>query len=733
MSSPLAGNDRVAMCSVALLAALLSLAAVLPAQVPLDGMRFEPVAAGLDRPVTITNAGDGSGRLFVVEQGGRVLIHDGMQLRATPFLDISDRAIDSSSERGLLGLAFHPHYAANGFFYVDYTDSGGDTVIARFHVSADPNLADKASETVLLRQQQPFANHNGGQLQFGPDGYLYIGLGDGGDAGDPGNRAQDLSLLLGKLLRIDVDGGAPYSIPATNPFASQQRVPQPAARPEIWAYGLRNPWRFSFDRQTGDLFVGDVGQNSREEIDFQPASSTGGENYGWRRMEGAQCYNPPNNCNDGSLTLPVLTYATGANCSITGGYRYRGAQYPQWNGVYFYGDYCSGLIRAAVQSGANWTESGTRDTDFRISTFGEDESGELYVADHGGGAVYRIETDHPTPQLSSLDPASAPAGSGAFTLTLHGANFVPGAELTWNGEARSTTFVDEGVLQAEIPASDLEQQGAASVSVNNPAPGGGASASLQFAIEAGMSLAPQINDGGVVNGASFAAGGAVSAGAIVAVFGVDLAPGTEQASELPLPKALNGTTVSFDGTLTAPQFYQSPLQMNVQIPWELAGQQQATLRVDAAGTTSDAQTVALAPVSPGLFSLTETGTGQGAILIAGTGLLAAAEDAIPGAPSRPARRGEFLEVYATGLGPVTNRPASGAPASMTDISRTITAPTVTLGGEPATVAFAGLAPGFVGLYQVNIEVPQTAPSGGADELQVNIGGVASNAVTLAVE
>ena len=618
---------------------------------------------------------------------------------------------------------------------MNYTDSDGNTVIARYQVSrADANVALHDSEAVLLRQDQPFANHNAGELHFGPDGYLYFGLGDGGDAGDPGNRAQNLSLLLGKMLRIDVDSDFPYAIPASNPFAGQQRiVTQQAARPEIWAYGLRNPWRFSFDRETGDLFIGDVGQNSMEEIDFQPASSVGGQNYGWRRMEGTQCYNPPNNCNDGSLTLPVLTYATGANCAITGGYRYRGAQYPQWNGVYFYGDYCSGLIRAGIQAGANWTEADTHGTSFQISTFGEDESGELYVADYSGGAVYRIETDHPAPQLSSLSPANAPAGSGAFTLTVRGANFVPGAEVTWNGAARPTAFVDNSVLQAEIPAGDLARQGAAEVAVNNPPPGGGASVSLEFVIDTGMTLTPRINDGGIVNGASFAAGRAVSAGSIISVFGVDLAPGIEQPGELPLPTTLNGSTLRFNGSLAAPQFSQSPLQMNVQVPWELAGENEATLQSEAAGESSNEIAIALAPFSPGLFSMTETGAGQGAILISGTGLLAAAENAFPGAPSRPARRGEFLEVYATGLGPVTNQPATGAPAAATEVSHTTILPTATIGGEQATVSFAGLTPGFVGLYQINVEVPEAAPSGGAVELVVSIGGVDSNAVTIAVE
>jgi uncharacterized protein (TIGR03437 family) len=732
MRNNLAGIARI----LFIFATLLGPTVPLRAQGLLDAMRFEPITNDLDRPVSITHAGDGSGRLFLVEQDGRILVHDGQQLLDTPFLDISNRASGNGFERGLLGLAFHPNYAQNGFFYVNYTDGNGDTVIARYQVSrANPNLAPADSEAVLLRQDQPFSNHNAGELQFGPDGYLYLGLGDGGDAGDPGNRAQTLSVLLGKMLRIDVDGDFPYAIPPSNPFVGQAGgVAQAAARPEIWAYGLRNPWRFSFDRATGDMFIGDVGQNRMEEIDFQPASSAGGENYGWRLMEGTLCFNPGNNCNDGSLTLPVLTYATGANCSITGGYRYRGPQYPQWNGVYIYGDYCSGLIRAAVRDGANWMEADTLDTDFEISTFGEDEAGELYVADHGAGVVYRIVTDHPAPQLTSLSPANAPAGSGAFTLTVRGTNFVPGAAVSWNGEARPTSFVDNGVVQAEISADDIAQQGAVLVVVNNPAPGGGASTGLEFVIEAGMMLSPRIFDGGVVNGASFTAGAAVAAGSIVSVFGEDLAPEIEEAAELPLPTTLNGSTLRFNNALAAPQYYQSPGQMNVQVPWELAGQAAATLQAEAAGESSEEIAVSLTDYSPGLFIKGEPGSAQGAILIFDSGgLLAAVENAILGVPSRPVRRGEYLEVYATGLGPVTNRPATGAPASDTNISHATTLPAATIGGEAATVIFAGLAPGFVGLYQINMEVPQAAPSGGAVELQVRIGGVDSNAVTIAVE
>lgn len=351
---------------------------------------LEPVVGGLDHPVSVTHAGDA--RLFITEQPGRVRIFDGTRLLPEPFLDIRPLVL-YGGEQGLLSVAFDPDFATNGFFYVDYTAraGNGDTVIARYSVSSsDPNRADPASARVLLTIDQPFVNHNGGQLQFGPDGFLYIGMGDGGSGGDPGNRAQNLNELLGKLLRIDVRNTSGYTVPASNPF-----VGHAGARGEIWAYGLRNPWRFSFDRTTGDLWIADVGQGDWEEIDFQPASSIGGENYGWRRMEGTHCFNPSTNCGDVSFVLPVLEYGhdDGA-CSITGGYVYRGARYPRLVGTYVYGDYCNGRIDGATRlSNGSITARTLLDTDFAISTFGEDVAGELYVADYDAGTLYHIASE----------------------------------------------------------------------------------------------------------------------------------------------------------------------------------------------------------------------------------------------------------------------------------------------------------------------------------------------------
>jgi glucose/arabinose dehydrogenase len=362
---------------------------------------FETVATGVPSVLDIEAPPDGSGRLFFVQQTGQIRVWRPSGLQAAPFLDLSS-LVSCCGERGLLGLAFHPSYASNGYFYVDYTDRAGNTVVARYHVSTgNPDLADAASAVVLLTVNQPYANHNGGEVRFGPDGYLYVGLGDGGSAGDPQNRAQDLGTLLGKLLRIDVDHGSPYAIPPSNPF-----VATPGARPEIWAYGLRNPWRFSFDRLTGDLFIGDVGQDTWEEIDFQPASSHGGENYGWRLMGGPACYNPSSGCNDGSLVLPILYYSHGAgDCAVTGGFRYRGGRSPALDGHYLYGDYCTGRIWEAWPDGTGgWSSAQAVDTPYAISSFGEDQAGEVYVADLSGGAVYRVVGPPPPNPTAAIRP-----------------------------------------------------------------------------------------------------------------------------------------------------------------------------------------------------------------------------------------------------------------------------------------------------------------------------------------
>ena len=377
-------------------------------------IQLETVITGLDNPVAITHAGDGSGRLFITQLGGQILIYDGIQVLQDPFLDIGS-FVSTGSERGLFSVAFHPEFINSGFLFINYTDINGDTVVARYSVSADPNVVDINSAFILLTVTQPFANHNGGQLQFGPDGFLYIGMGDGGSGGDPSNNAQTLSNLLGKILRIDVDGVSPYSIPPDNPFLGD-----PGVSEEIWAFGLRNPWRFSFDRLTGDLFVADVGEKNLEEVSYQPVDSRGGENYGWRLMEGSECFNPAANCDNGMLTLPILEYDHSLGCSITGGYRYRGNANPGLSGVYFYGDFCTGRIWGATQNNAGeWTTTVLLDTDLSITAFGEDETGEIYLAhfNSADGSIFRIsEIGAPSPSAEG-DSGGGGGGGGCFIST----------------------------------------------------------------------------------------------------------------------------------------------------------------------------------------------------------------------------------------------------------------------------------------------------------------------------
>lgn len=348
-----------------------------------------PVATNLEAPAHIAHAGDGSGRLFIVEQRGRIRILRNGVLAPVPFLDITNRVL-YGGERGLLAVAFPPGFAEKQYFYVNYTrTNGGPTVVARFFVSAgDLDLADAASEERLLTVPQPFSNHNGGQLAFSPvDGHLYVALGDGGSGNDPLNAAQNKTNLLGKILRLEVEpaNGATYAVPTNNPFAGDA-----AYRPEIWALGLRNPWRFSFDRLTGDLYIADVGQGEWEEINVQPAASPGGENYGWRILEGFHCtgLDP---CATNGMTMPAWEYDHTLGCSVSGGEVYRGKVWSPMHGTYLYADYCSGRIWGLKNPGGAWTNALLLDAPFNITTFGSDEYGELYLSDYGGGRVLRID------------------------------------------------------------------------------------------------------------------------------------------------------------------------------------------------------------------------------------------------------------------------------------------------------------------------------------------------------
>ena len=599
------------------------------AQFDLAEVRTSLVASGFSSPVGISNARDGSGRLFVVERAGRIWILDSNFNRLPePFLDIRGRVV-SGGEQGLLSVAFPPDFATSKVFFVNYTNPS--TIISRFTVDpGNPNQAIPASEVVYLTEQQPFGNHNGGDLHFGPDGFLYAGMGDGGSGDDPGNRAQDLASRLGKMLRLDVSQGAPARAAAGNPFANQA-----GARPEIWSYGVRNPWRFSFDRMTGDMFIGDVGQNQREEVSFEPAG-VGGRNHGWRLMEGLRCNIPSAGCNDGSLVLPILEYdhARG-RCSVTGGYVYRGARFPTLTGTYFFADFCEGGLYAGVQTGASWAQQGPLPMGFTISAFGEDEAGEIYFTNFGAGEIHRIEA-------------------------------------TTSG--------------------------------------------------------PLISSGGVVNAATLSSG-PVSPGSIVSVFGAGFAAQNTVAPGAPLPTTLGGSSFAFGGA-AAGIFFVSPGQANILVPASLEGQSSANLVASRDGAAGPAANVALTPYAPGIFSMNQSGDGQGAALIAGLGLLAA--PAAQFAAARPARAGDALEVYATGLGPVTA--ATGLhPEQSVQLFETTQTPTATLGGVEVPVVFSGLAPGFVGLYQVNLALTGAVPSGPAVPLQITQGGAVSKVVTVAIE
>lgn len=383
------------------------------------------VTSGLDSPDYLTHAGDNSGRIFIVEQSGRIRVLKNKTLQSPAFLNISERVLSPASgggsEEGLLGLTFPPNYAGKGYFYVYYTNKNGNNVVARFHLAKNqdqtpnPDLADPATEEQILLLNHPsYANHNGGQLAFGPDGYLYVGTGDGGGGGDPFGNAQNPNSFLGKILRINVEpptvvaGDNFIYLPFLRSVSGSISVPyqiQPSTSPNIpaayqvgiWALGLRNPWRFSFDRKTKDLYIGDVGQDRQEEVDFQPASESAGINYGWNILEGTLCYKPSSNCVPPSNHVgPVVTYDHGTNdsigCSITGGYVYRGTAYPTLDGIYFYGDYCTGRVWGLQRDGNTWQyQQFSLPVTPNISSFGEDQAGEVYLVDQGG-KIYQITT-----------------------------------------------------------------------------------------------------------------------------------------------------------------------------------------------------------------------------------------------------------------------------------------------------------------------------------------------------
>jgi glucose/arabinose dehydrogenase len=356
--------------------------------VPRIGLQALPF--GFRQPLFLTHAGDGSGRMFIVEKAGTIRIVKGDAVLPTPFLDISSRVRASGSEQGLLGLAFHPRYTENGRFFVGYTDTQGRNTVERYQVSADADRADPATGVKLLSIDDPAQNHNGGMVVFGPDGYLWVGTGDGGGSGDQYKNGQNRQALLGKMLRLDVDSGDPYAIPADNPYVGRSDY-----RPEIWAIGLRNPWRYTFDRANGDLWIADVGQNAFEETHYERAGPAGGLNFGWPLMEGQHCFPDSSRCDPAPYVLPVAEYGRGGGCSVTGGYVYRGPAHPALNGLYFFGDFCTGKVWSLDRpDGASWRMTEQLQQPLQISSFGEDEVGEVYITTFSGAdgshRIYQI-------------------------------------------------------------------------------------------------------------------------------------------------------------------------------------------------------------------------------------------------------------------------------------------------------------------------------------------------------
>jgi glucose/arabinose dehydrogenase len=516
---------------------------------PVATLGLQQLTVGLERPVYLTHAGDGSGRVFVVEKEGRIRVFVGGQLQGTPFLDIESRVEDSGNEQGLLSVAFHPGYEANRRFFVYYTSSQDDDtiVIAEYRASAgNPNVAD-TTERVLLRVPHPsFTNHNGGLLKFGPDGYLYAGIGDGGSGGDPMENGQNLGTLLGKILRIDVDGDEPYEIPPDNPFVSTAN-----ARDEIYAYGFRNPWRYSFDRQTGRLWAGDVGQGQYEEIDIVER----GRNYGWDVMEGFHCFEPSTGCSTAGLELPIFEYShDGSNgvpggCSITGGYVYRGSAIPSLRGIYVFADYCtgSGQLFGIREGDGTAMVFGTGGSSEPVTSFGEDEAGELYVvtdsAFGGRGGVFRLVVRGGTCDLACAGDVSATDadedGSEAVTYDAPTAGGTCG-DVTC-APASGSTFP---VGTTTVTCTSSEGDGSCSFTVQVLAAGALAVTSVE------PSSSPRRTTLTVtISGAGFDAGATVSFGKKIKVRSVTVVSPTELRAEINVKKAKRGPR---DVTVTNP-------------------------------------------------------------------------------------------------------------------------------------------------------------------------------------
>ena len=718
----------------ALLALLTLLASSAPGPAgtgtPDDGSElvFLPLADGFSNPTSIGIPNDGSGWIFVGEQFGRVMIYrDGFR-SAEPFLDLRDR-VYCCGEAGLLDVVFHPNYAENGYVYVSFTELGPlRNVVARYTVSADSARLDPDSERIVLEVEQPHPTHNSGRMAFGPDGLLYIGIGDGGPLDfEESLVAQDPHSLLGKLLRIDVnvdeDAGAGgglgprYAIPPGNPFADGVD-----GAPEVFAMGLRNPWRFSFDRLTGDLYVGDVGAALFEEINVIPAGAEAPLNFGWPLWEAHVCTLLDPDCPDPGFLQPLFAIPhQGAPCrAVTGGFRYRGAAMPQLFGRYLFADWCTEELWTAKQADEDGWELGEPSiTGFGISSFGQDPAGELYAVDHRQGVLYRLQTAWPQPQLTDVSPKIAAAAGREFTAALAGQGFVPGTEVWLDGERLESEYRGAGRLLASMPRN--LDPGVRTLQVRNPEPNPGPSETLEIEIRAGTAT-PEFTSEGVVNGASFQTG-PIAPGGIVSLFGENLAIDSEAASVTPLSDSLGGAVVEVLGVGPAPLLFASPGQINFIAPWALP--RTARLRVQVGDQPSRVVNNSTADAAPAVFLLEG---GRAAALIAGTGSLAASTEEFPG--SHPISRGEYLQLYVAGLGLVDPEIDLGAPA--VGLHTALEPPTVWFGDIPVQPAFAGLAPGFVGLYQINVLVPQNAPLGESSPVRVTAGGERSNAATIAI-
>ncbi len=592
-----------------------------------SNVQLQPVATGFSSPVLVTNAHDGSNRLFIVEQTGKIRVLQPEATTATDFLTLTTK-IAAGGERGLLGLAFHPNYKSNRKFYVNYTRSGdGATVVSEFQVSAsNRNVAD-TTERILLTIAQPFTNHNGGMIEFGLDGYLYIGMGDGGSGNDPGNRAQNIEELLGKILRIDVnrtEGALQYGIPPDNPFAGTT-----PGRDEIFAVGVRNPWRWSFDRLSGQLYAGDVGQNVREWAHIVEK----GKNYGWATWEGTRCNTakPAGSpaCTALPLLQPLLEYDhTAGRCSITGGYVYRGARFTFPQGAYIYGDYCTGEIWQFV----NGQTSLLQDTPFSVSSFGEDEGGEIYVCGLGNGIVYRI-TNTTSPR----------------TL-------------------------------------------------------------------------------GTVSSASYDKEAGVARESIAATFGTGLANGEFAAPGFPLPTSLGGTTVTIRDSKgverLAPLFYAGPMQINFQVPPQTATGYGAII-VKSNDTVVSSGALKIEAFAPGIFSAAASGAGVAAGRVQRVRNGASTyEEMVERDPTdatkwravaidlTPFTDSVYLLLFGTGL--------RGRGESLNA--------SVNIGGMLLPVDFVGAQAEFVGLDQINIQLPPSLQGKGEVDVIVTVDGMVLNTV-----